>query len=160
VSRRTSNRSKLPEVGPNGLPPTPDGLIVGLAYLYVGSKDVDADLGFYRDSLGGELAWRFHAFEADVAGVRLGEGPLLLLADHRPAPSVLPIFAVTDLDATEERLKTAGWAQTATRVEVPDGPALVLRDPSGNEIALLHRVRPDAMPSSYRDPDNPHAVED
>jgi predicted enzyme related to lactoylglutathione lyase len=139
--------------------PTPDdGLMVGLAYLYVGSADVEADLGFYRDALGGELVWRFQAFQADVAGVRLGEGPLVLLADHRPAPSVLPIFAVNDLDAAEERLTSIGWTDSATRVEVPDGPALVLRDPSGNEIALLHRVRPDAMPSSYRDPDNSHAV--
>jgi catechol 2,3-dioxygenase-like lactoylglutathione lyase family enzyme len=135
-----------------------DSLIVGLAYLYVGSADVEADLGFYRDALGAELVWRFHAFEADVAGVRLGEGPLVLLADHRPAPSVLPIFAVRDLQAAEERLRSGGWAESATRVEVPDGPALVLRDPSGNEIALLHRVRPDAMPSSYRDPGNSHAV--
>jgi predicted enzyme related to lactoylglutathione lyase len=141
------------------MPPTPDeGLMIGLAYLYVGSADVEADLGFYRDALGGQLVWRFHAYEADVAGVRLGEGPMVLLADHRPAPSVLPIFAVTDLEAAEERLRGAGWDEAATRVEVPDGPALVLRDPSGNEIALLHRVRPDAMPSSYRDPDNPHAV--
>jgi predicted enzyme related to lactoylglutathione lyase len=135
-----------------------DGLMVGLAYLYVGSADVEADLGLYRDALGGELIWRFHAFEAEVAGVRLGDGPLVLLADHRPAPSVLPIFAVTDLDAAETRLQGAGWAESATRVEVPDGPALVLRDPSGNEVALLHRVRPDAMPSSYRDPGNTHAV--
>jgi predicted enzyme related to lactoylglutathione lyase len=135
-----------------------DGLMVGLAYLYVGSADVEADLGFYRDALGGELVWRFHAFQAEVAGVRLGDGPMVLLADHRPAPSVLPIFAVTDLDAAEKRLQGAGWAESATRVEVPDGPALVLRDPSGNEVALLHRVRPDAMPSSYRDPGNTHAV--
>ena len=141
------------------MPPIPDdGPIIGLAYLYVGCADVEADLKFYRDGLGGELVWRFQAFEADVAGVRLGEGPLVLLADHRPAPSVLPIFAVSDLDATEERLRSAGWGESATRVEVPDGPALVLRDPSGNEIALLHRVRPDAMASSYRDPGNSHAV--
>jgi catechol 2,3-dioxygenase-like lactoylglutathione lyase family enzyme len=141
------------------MPPTPDdSLMVGLAYLYVGSADVEADLGFYRDALGGELVWRFHAFDADVAGVRLGEGPLVLLADHRPAPSVLPIFAVRDLEAAEETLRSGGWAESPTRVEVPDGPALVLRDPSGNEIALLHRVRPDAMPSSYQDPGNSHAV--
>ena len=133
-------------------------VVVGLAYLYVGSADVEADLSFYRDSLGGELVWRFQAFDADVAGVRLGEGPMLLLADHRPAPSVLPIFAVTDLEAAQEMLAAAGYTDTQTQVEVPDGPALVLRDPSGNELALLHRVRPDAMPSSYQDPGNSSAV--
>lgn len=83
---------------------------------------------------------------------------MLLLADHRPAPSVLPIFAVTDLEAAQEMLAAAGYTDTQTQVEVPDGPALVLRDPSGNELALLHRVRPDAMPSSYQDPGNSSAV--
>jgi predicted enzyme related to lactoylglutathione lyase len=136
------------------------GVVVGLVYLYVGSADVQADLAFYRDSLGGEVVWRFQAFDADVAGVRLGEGPMVLLADHRPAPSVLPIFAVTDLEAAQEMLAAAGYASTQTQVEVPDGPALVLRDPSGNELALLHRVRPNAMPSSYRDPGNSSAVRD
>lgn len=134
--------------------------ILGLVYLYVGSADVEADLRFYRDHLGGELAWRFQAFGADVAGVRIGDGPMVLLADHRPAPSVLAIFAVADLDATEADLKESGWSDSGTRVEVPDGPALVLRDPSGNEIALLERVRPNAMPGSYKDPGNTNAVHD
>ena len=136
------------------------GVIVGLAYLYVGSADVDADLAFYREALGGELVWRFQAFDADVAGVRLGVGPMVLLADHRPAPSVLPIFAVTDLEAAEAMLAAAGYSDTQTQVEVPDGPALLLRDASGNEVALLHRVRPNAMPSSYQDPGNTSAVRD
>lgn len=135
-------------------------VIVGLAYLYVGSADVDADLAFYRDALGGELVWRFHAFDADVAGVRLGGGPMVLLADHRPAPSMLPIFAVTDLEVAEAMLAAAGYSDTQTQVEVPDGPALLLRDASGNEVALLHRVRPNAMPSSYRDPGNSSAIRD
>jgi hypothetical protein len=43
-------------------------------------------------------------------------------------------------------------------VEVPDGPCVLLHDPSGNEVALLHRTRPDAMTSSYSDPDNERAV--
>ena len=132
--------------------------LLELTYLYVGSADVEADLRFYRDGLGGELVWRFQAFEADVAAVRLGDGPLFLLADHRPAPSVLPIWSVPDLDAAADDLRAAGFTDTGPRVEVPDGPVLVLSDPSGNQVALLHRIRPDAMPSSYSEPDNPRAV--
>jgi predicted enzyme related to lactoylglutathione lyase len=116
-----------------------------LVYLYVGSSDVGRDLGFYRDRLGGELVWRSEGFGAEVAAVRLGEGPLVLLADHRQAPSALPIWAVEDLDDELRRLRAAGWADGVRRVEVPDGPCAVLVDPSGNEIALLERVRPGVM---------------
>jgi hypothetical protein len=108
--------------------------------------------------MGAELVWRFHAFEADVAAVRLGDGPLVLLADHRPAPSVLPIWSVPDLDAALALMEESGWQREAPVVEVPDGPCAVLRDPSGNEVALLQRVRPDAMTRSYSDPANTHAV--
>ncbi len=143
-----------------------------LRYLYVGSADVAADLAWYNEALGADLVWRFQAFGADVAAVRMdggglqeGEGergpptgPLVLLADHRPVPSVLPIYAVRSVGAMAEWLSATGWLESATRVEVPDGPCLVLRDPSGNEIALLEVVRPDAMTKAYVDPGNPRAV--
>lgn len=112
-----------------------------LVYLYVGSSDVERDLVFYRDQLAGEVVWHRRAFGAEVAAVRLGEGPLVLLADHRDAPSVLPIWAVTDLDAAEAAVEAAGWREAAKRVEVPDGPCLIVRDASGNEVGLLEQVR-------------------
>ena len=43
------------------------------------------------------------------------------------------------------RLEAGGWTAGARRVEVPDGPCAVLVDPSGNELALLERVRPGVM---------------
>ena len=69
----------------------------------------------------------------------------MLLADHRPVPSVLQIWAVEDLTVEVERLEAAGWTGSARSVEVPDGPCFVLADPSGNEIALLEQVRPNVM---------------
>jgi predicted enzyme related to lactoylglutathione lyase len=131
-----------------------------LVYLYVGSGDVGRDVAFYRDKLGGALVWRFKSFGAEVAAVRLGEGPLVLLADHRPVPSVLQIWAVEDVDRAEEALTAAGWKDSATRVEVPDGPCLVLGDPSGNEIGLLAQVRPGVLENSWEDEANPRAVRD
>jgi len=116
-----------------------------LVYLYVGSADVGRDLSFYVDRLGGELAWRSEGFGAEVAAVRLGEGPLVLLADHREAPSALPIWAVTDLEGEVTRLRATGSTGDARRVEVHDGPCVVLVDPSGNELALIERVRPGVM---------------
>ncbi|MFN2388802.1 MAG: VOC family protein [Actinomycetota bacterium] len=116
-----------------------------LVYLYMGSSDVERDLGFYRDLLGGAVVWRARAFEAEVAAVALGDGPLVVLADHEPAPGVLCIWAVDDLDRAVEQLSAAGWSGEDRRVEVPDGPCLLLSDPSGNRIGLLQQSRPDAM---------------
>jgi predicted enzyme related to lactoylglutathione lyase len=113
-----------------------------LVYLYVGSRDVGSDLTFYLGQLGGELVWRFQAGGAEVAAVRLGAGPLVLLADHRDAPSVLPIWAVDDLNGAVAELRAAGWTDQERRVEVPEGPCVLVSDPSGNQIALLHIVRP------------------
>ena len=113
-----------------------------LVYLYMGSADVEADVRFYRDRLGGELVWRRRAMGAEVAAIRLSAQPLLLLADHRDAPSVLPIWSVEDVAASESSLREAGWSDSPALVEVPDGPCLLLRDPSGNEIGLLEQTRP------------------
>ena len=120
-------------------------MIGRLVYLYVGSTDVPADLAFYRDQLGAEVVWHHRAMGTEVAAVRLGDGPLVLLADHRDPGTVLPIWTVKDLDKAAAALKASGWTGRATRVEVPDGPCLLLRDPSGNEIGLLHQVRPGVM---------------
>jgi len=80
-----------------------------LRYLYVGSGKFDADLKYYRDAIGAELVWNFKAFGARVAALRVGEGPLVLIADHRQAPSCLPIFEVKDLKTTVQQMKTRGW---------------------------------------------------
>jgi predicted enzyme related to lactoylglutathione lyase len=120
-------------------------LLQRLVYLYVGSDDVPRDVAFYRDQLTGEIVWHHRAMGTEVAAVRLAEGPLVLLADHREAPSVLPIWAVEDIETTEEALKRSGWSRQPDRVEVPDGPCLLLRDPSGNQIGLLQQVRPGVM---------------
>ncbi len=112
----------------------------------MGSSDVGRDLSFYVDGLGGEEVWRFQAMGTDVGCVRLAaSGPLFILADHRPVPSVLPIWRCDDLDGAAAKLKEAGWIEEGYRVEVPDGPALVLADPSGNQLALLDQVRPNVL---------------
>jgi hypothetical protein len=116
-----------------------------LVYLYVGSADVGRDLAFYVDQLGGELAWRVASGGTEVAAVRLGQGPLVLLADHRPAPTVLQIWAVQDLGRTADAVRAAGWRGPEHMVEVPDGPCLILSDPSGNKVGLLEQRRPGVM---------------
>jgi predicted enzyme related to lactoylglutathione lyase len=129
-----------------------------LVYLYLGTADFERDCAWYRDVLGAERVWAFHAFGAKVAAFRLGEGPLVLLADHRPPPSCMPILAVTDLEAAAASLKARGWRSEGDVFEVPNGPVLRFSDPSGNPYALLQNDRPDAMERAYADPGNGIAI--
>lgn len=147
LSHRDRRRPGLKKaMGNPGLPGRMAPPLGRLEYLYVGSADVAADLAFYRDALGARVAWDFADFGTRVAGVELGaRPPLYVLAGHRPPRSVLPIFVVEDLDAMERALRDRGWDGEGHRVEVPDGPVRVLKDPTGNEVGLLESVRPRAL---------------
>ncbi len=139
--------------------PDAPGALGELVYLYVGTDDVDRDRAFYLEALGGEPVWRFQAFATDVAAVRLGPGaPLVLLAEHRPTPSCLPIWAVPDLAAAIERLGASGFDVHGETAGTPDGPVHVLRDPSGNELGLLQQDRPNALEAAFADPTHENAV--
>ena len=124
-----------------------------LAYLYVGTGDLDRDLEYYTKVLGGTLLWNYHEFGAKVASVRLCDGPQYLLADHRRAPSVLPIFEVVDLKGTAKHLRSRGWKSEGRSFEIPPGPCLLFKDPSGNELAIFENVRPGLMEGSFGDAD-------
>ena len=77
--------------------------------------------------------------------IDFGAPPLVLLADHRPAGSILPIYVVDDPDATGQELAAAGWEHEMGPVEVPEGPVTLWRDGSGTSIALLRLDRPGAL---------------
>jgi hypothetical protein len=130
---------------------------VELRFLYVGSADTERDLAAWLALPGATLRWRFQAFGADVAGVDLGAPPLVLIADHRPPGSVLPIYAVADLDVTTAELQHQGWTHEMGPMGTPEGPATVLHDASGVHLALLRVDRPGAMDAAYTD-ENPRAV--
>jgi hypothetical protein len=129
-----------------------------LEYLYVGTADFDRDCAYYAKVLGAERVWAFHAFGARVAAFRVCQGPLLLLADHRPAPSCMPVLAVADLGATIAALKARGWRSEGEAFEIPNGPCHRLTDPSGNPYALSQNERPEAMGRAYADRDNANAI--
>jgi predicted enzyme related to lactoylglutathione lyase len=116
-----------------------------LKYLYVGSRRFPEDARYYKEVLGGQELWSFEKFGARVAAFRLAEGPLVLIADHRPAPSCMPVFAVERLGETLAELQSRGWEPTAGPIEIPDGPCFTFVDPSGNELAVFGNVRPDAL---------------
>ena len=113
-----------------------------LRFLYVGSADVGRDVEYYTGVLGAEKIWDLSSFGTRVAAVRICEGPLLLLAGHRPAPTCLPIFEVKDIDATAKALKHKGWKSESGRFEIPNGPCYLFKDPSGNQLAIFQDIRP------------------
>ena len=129
-----------------------------LRYLYVGSADTGRDVEAWLLVPGAQLRWRFRHFGADVAAIDLGTRPTVLLADHRPTGSVLPIYAVDHLDGVIAQLAGRGWTVEAQGFGTPEGPAAVLGDPSGTELALLRVDRPTAMDVAYASADNTHVV--
>jgi predicted enzyme related to lactoylglutathione lyase len=117
-----------------------------LRYLYVGSADAARDIEHWTKVLGKEAkVWDFTEFGTRVAAFRPSSGPLWLVAGHRKAPNVLPIFDVADLEGEVERLREAGWAAEGETFEVPDGPCRILKDPSGNEVCLMEVTRGAAL---------------
>ncbi len=120
-----------------------------LRYLYLGTAALDDDVELWTRRLVCAQAWRFQRFGADVAGlITPGEGPMVLLADHVEAGSVLPIYQVDDL--TRARAALRGVAQE--RLETPDGPCLVFETPGGARIGLLEQVRPNALMTAADEP--------
>jgi hypothetical protein len=129
-----------------------------LRYLYVGSSDIGRDVAMWCSLPGATMRWRFQHFGADVAAVDLGSPPVVLLADHRPPGSILPIYAVDDLDASVAAMEHDGWIVAERSFGTPEGPAALLRAAGGTELALLQVDRSDAMESAYVDEHNTHAV--
>jgi len=72
-----------------------------------------------------------------VVAVEVCSGPLLLLAGHRPAPSVLPVFEVGNLKASVKEFKSRGWQPDGREFEIPNGPCFLFKDPSGNQMGHI-----------------------
>jgi len=129
-----------------------------LRYLYVGSTDIDHDIAAWSAIQGALVRWRFQHFGADVAAIDLGSPPVILLADHRPPGSVLPIYAVDDLESAVAEMEAVGWTVHERSFGTPEGLASLLGGPGSGEIAVLQVDRPEAMESAYADEHNTHAV--
>jgi predicted enzyme related to lactoylglutathione lyase len=123
-----------------------------LRFLYLGSaKDkFPEDVRYYREVLGADEIWNAEAFGARVAAFKLSEaGPQVLLADHRPAGSCVPVYEVEDLDKAVKALKKRGWRAEAGPFGIPNGDCYTFRDPSGNEFAVFEDMRPGAMEGGH-----------
>jgi predicted enzyme related to lactoylglutathione lyase len=122
-----------------------------LRFPYVGSSDVRKDLDYYTKTLEAKKVWDFTSMGTRVAAVQVCSGPLLLLAGHRPAPSVLPVFEVENLKASVKEFKSHGWQPDGEEFEIPNGPCYLFKDPSGNEMAIFQDIRPRLLESGFHE---------
>jgi hypothetical protein len=114
-----------------------------LDFLYVPSRDVAADLGFFADVLGGRVVFAIDAMGTRVAAVALTEEPpLLLLTDHLEGERPILVYRVTDLAAALDELEGRGWSREH-RFEIPQGPCCSFRTPGGHRVALYQLTRPE-----------------
>lgn len=120
-----------------------------LRYLYVGTSDTEREVAIWSALPGATLRWRFQNFGADVAAIDLGTVPVVLLADHRPPGSVLPIYAVDDLEESVAAMESDGWTVEERSFGTPEGPASLLGTIGGAHLALLQVDRPDVMDAEY-----------
>ena len=117
--------------------------IEALDLLYLPSRDVEADLEFYRDVLGARVAFAIEAMGTRVAEVVISPaGPRLLLAEHLAGDAPILLHRVSDLDQTLARLSARGLLLEG-RVELPLGPCATFRSPGGQRLGLYQLTRPE-----------------
>ena len=115
-----------------------------LDFLYVPSRDVAADLGYFTEVLGGQVVFAIQAMGSRVAAVRLTEQPpLVLLADHLEGERPILVYRVPDLGAAMADLEARGWQRQHT-LEIPHGPCCSFETPGGHRLAIYERTRPGA----------------
>jgi catechol 2,3-dioxygenase-like lactoylglutathione lyase family enzyme len=113
-----------------------------LDLLYVPSRDVAADLAFYRDVLGARVVFAIEAMGTRVAEVALAdEGPRVVLAGHLDGEAPLLLHRVADLGATLAELGAKGL-ELEHQVELPLGPCATFRTPGGQRLGVYELTRP------------------
>jgi catechol 2,3-dioxygenase-like lactoylglutathione lyase family enzyme len=116
-----------------------------LDFLYVPSRDVKADLAFFRDVLGARVVFAVEGMGTRVAAIELSEAPpQILLAGHLEGEAPIFVYRVKALDTELARLESRGWTREAT-FEIPPGPVCSFRSPGGQRLAIYERSRPDVM---------------
>jgi hypothetical protein len=119
-------------------------LLAGFDFLYLPSRDVARDLGYYTDVLDGEVVFAVEAYGARVAEVKLTEGgPRLILADHLEGQAPSLVHRVESLDAAIAELEHRGMRPEA-QFGIPHGPCATLVSPGGQRLAIYELTRPEA----------------
>ena len=118
-------------------------MLDSLDYIYMPSRDVAADLGWFVETLGARVVFAIDGMGARVAMLKLGRSkPPLLLADHVEGDAPVLVYRVADLEDARRDLRSRGWKKGRT-LELPMGTALSFTAPGGQRVALFELSRPD-----------------
>jgi hypothetical protein len=114
-----------------------------LDFVYMPSRDVRADLDYFKNTLGGRVAFAIESNGTRVAAVELTEGPpLVLLADHLEGERPILVYRVENLDETLTIFERRGW-EREHMLEIPHGPCCAIRTPGRHRIAIYELTRPE-----------------
>jgi hypothetical protein len=115
-----------------------------LDFVYMPSRDVARDVGYFTRVVGAELVFAIESSGTRVAMVELAAAsPNLLFADHLEGDQPILVYRVGDLEATMEALAARGWKREPA-FEIPDGPCCSLRAAGGQRLAIYELTRPEA----------------
>ena len=113
-----------------------------LDYVYMPSRDVAADLGYFTEVLGGRCIFAIDSMGTRVAMVELTDGPpRLLLAGHLEGETPVLVYRVADLHAASKELRQRGWGD-GHGLEIPQGPVRSFVAPGGQRLAIYQLTRP------------------
>ena len=113
-----------------------------LDYVYMPSRDVAADVGYFTEVLGARLVFAIDGMGTRVAMIELTDGPpQLLLAGHLEGDRPVLVYRVADLDAATKDLESRGWS-AGHALEIPQGPVRSFAGPGGHRLAIYELARP------------------
>lgn len=72
-----------------------------LDFVYLPAPDFESSVDYYKNTLGGKLSWKIHAYGVWVACIVLSEEePYILLANHLEKNDTVLIYNVSNLEKT------------------------------------------------------------
>jgi hypothetical protein len=114
-----------------------------LDFVYMPSRDVEADVRYFTDVLGARLTFAVDGMGTRVAMVELSANPpRILLAGHLEGDRPVLVYRVQDIDVAMDDLESRGWERGHT-LEIPQGPICSFTTPGGHRLAIYQLTRPE-----------------
>lgn len=114
-----------------------------LDFVYMPSRDVEADVRYFTEVLGGTLSFAVEGMGTRVAMVELGDQPpRILLAGHLEGDRPIMVYRVSHIGQAMDELESRGW-ERGQMLEIPHGPVCTFTTPGGHRLAIYQLTRPE-----------------